>query len=64
METKKIKIKYPLISDSVPFSGIFSAEEIRIGHKLFLERIQDDKKQALKKAAQNSSAVKLGTIAS
>ncbi len=60
MEAAKIKKKYPLISDSVPFNGIFSAEEIRIGDKLFLERIQDDKKQALKKAAQNSKAAKLG----
>jgi hypothetical protein len=59
MKAEKTK-SYPSIQDSVPFSGIFSSEEIQMGHKLFLERIQDDKKQALKKAAQISKATKLG----
>jgi hypothetical protein len=57
METDKIK-NYPSIQDSVPFSGIFSKEQIRVGHKLFLASVRKDKEQALKNAAQKSNATK------
>jgi hypothetical protein len=63
METEKTK-SYPSIEDSIPFSGIFSREQIRVGRKLFLARVRKDKEQALKNAAQKSNATKLGTSAS
>jgi hypothetical protein len=53
MKTQKIQ-KYSPIEDSVPFSGIFSREQIQKGRKLFLERIRKDKEQALKKSTQKS----------
>ncbi len=55
---------YRTIQESVPFSGIFSIEQILIGRKLFLERIRQDKDQASRFISKESKAANSGAGAS
>ena len=53
------KKNYPSIEDSIPFNGIFSAEQIRKGERLFLKRIRQDKRQAQKILSQKTKVANL-----
>jgi hypothetical protein len=50
------KKNYPSMEGSIPFNGILSVEQIRKGERLFLKRIQQDKRQAQIISSQKTKA--------